>query len=72
MIHSVFFIPLCVFEFLYSYEDTEMKSWDFIVVPFPAQPRGSFVGGMVLGLVGHKRLCCPGLENSDVSFWGVS
>lgn len=54
MIHLVFFIPLCVFEFLYSYEDTEMKGWDFTVVPFPAQPRDGFVGGMVLGLVGAE------------------
>lgn len=54
MIHLLFFIPLCGFEFLVSDKDTAMESLDVIVVPFPAQPRGSFVGGMVnvLELVG--------------------
>lgn len=47
MIHLVFFIPLCVFEFLDSYKDKEMEGWEVIVVPFPAQPRDGFVGGMV-------------------------
>lgn len=47
MIHLVFFIPLCVFEFLDSYKDTEMEGWDIIIVPFLAQPIEGFVGGMV-------------------------
>ena len=56
MIHLVFFIPLCVFEFLDSYKDTEMEGWNTIAVPFPAQPRDGFVRGMVdvLGLAGAE------------------
>lgn len=74
MIHLVFFIPLCVFEFVDSYKDTEMEGWDIIIVPFPVQHRDDFVRGIVdvLGLVGaEENLYDPVVWRAHMPFWDI-